>query len=128
LSAYRQVIENGWPITDDASAFERAGGTVSLVESAAMNLKITKQADWEVLQIWLACEGGSDLRKLLHQASNDLTPLTGYLPFLKKYRDQKEKFEEYHGQIYEGTRKCVESLKLAQSEARSIFPDKRTDD
>ncbi|MEM6884709.1 MAG: 2-C-methyl-D-erythritol 4-phosphate cytidylyltransferase [Verrucomicrobiota bacterium] len=123
LKAYRQVIENSWVITDDASAFERAGGTVSLVESAEVNLKITKQSDWEVLQLWLAQERGTKLRKLLHQISNEFTPLTGYLPFLKKYREVPEKFEDYHSQMLDGTRQGVETLKEAQSEARTLFPD-----
>lgn len=124
LAAYRQVIENGWAITDDASAFERMGGTVSLVESAVMNLKITKQSDWEVLQIWLGQQRGKHLRQLLHQANNQLMPLTGFLPFLKKYRDQTESFNDYHAQISDGAAKCIQTLKEVQCEVRDLFPDK----
>ncbi|MEM1157791.1 MAG: 2-C-methyl-D-erythritol 4-phosphate cytidylyltransferase [Verrucomicrobiota bacterium] len=123
LDAYRQVIEKGWAITDDASAFEQAGGSVSLVESVAMNLKITKQSDWEVLQIWLSQERGMHLRQLLHLANNQLMPLTGFLPFLKKYRDQTEKFNDYHDQISDGASKCIGTLKELQSEIRVLFPD-----
>ncbi len=121
--AYREVIETGAAITDDASALEHAGGVVSLVESKGLNLKITRQADWEVLQIWLAQHRGKALRELLHQVNNQLMPLTGYLPFLKKYQNQSDKFDDYHHKICGGTRVAVETLKKAQIEARSLFPE-----
>jgi 2-C-methyl-D-erythritol 4-phosphate cytidylyltransferase len=125
LAAYQHVIDSGAAITDDASAVEHVGGTVSLVESKGLNLKITRQADWEVLQIWLSQQRGASLRQFLHQINNELMPLTGFLPFLKKYREQPDKFDSYHAQIVDGTRSAVGTLRQAQAQARDMFPDDR---
>lgn len=123
LNAYREVIESGTAITDDASAFEHVGGNVSLVESKMMNLKITKQSDWEVLQMWLVQDQGVELRQSIHEVNNALMPLTGYLPFLEKYQGQPDKFGKYFEQIKTGIQKAVERLKRAQSVVRQLFPD-----
>lgn len=121
LEAYREVTENGVAVTDDASALETTGRTVSLVESPTLNLKITRPQDWEILEFWLSRHDGAELRKKLHEANNALTPLTGYLPFLRKYRDDSGKFAKYLDAIEKGSRQAVTSLHSAQTLARRLF-------
>jgi 2-C-methyl-D-erythritol 4-phosphate cytidylyltransferase len=45
VEAYRTAIREGWPLTDDAAALERAGGRVVAVEGECDNLKITFPED-----------------------------------------------------------------------------------
>ena len=44
----------GWPITDDASLVERAGGEVKLVQSSSSNIKITRADDLRLAEALLA--------------------------------------------------------------------------
>lgn len=120
--AYRTVIETGASVTDDASALERTGRTVSLVESRGLNLKLTRPQDWEILEFWLSKDGGGELRKRLHEVNNSLMPLTGYLPFLKKYREDAGRFEKYADSVEQGSRRAVSALHAAQVLARKLFP------
>ncbi|MDR2463984.1 MAG: 2-C-methyl-D-erythritol 4-phosphate cytidylyltransferase [Verrucomicrobiales bacterium] len=57
VSAYAKVQAEKLPITDDASAVELLGRSVRLVENHGLNLKITRQADWELLELWLRANG-----------------------------------------------------------------------
>ncbi|MEM6822938.1 MAG: 2-C-methyl-D-erythritol 4-phosphate cytidylyltransferase, partial [Verrucomicrobiota bacterium] len=123
LEAYRNVIENDRAITDDASAVEALGHVVSLVESTDLNLKITRSADWEILKVWMGNAQGKSLRNDLHKVNNSLMPLTGFLPFLEKYRDNDQKFRKYISQIQSGSREAIEAIQRAQVAARELFPD-----
>jgi len=53
VSAYTKVQNDGLAITDDASAVELLGHPVYLVDNPRLNLKITRQSDWELLELWL---------------------------------------------------------------------------
>ncbi|GAB4240826.1 MAG: hypothetical protein OHK005_03350 [Candidatus Methylacidiphilales bacterium] len=120
---YRQVREEGLVVTDDASAVERAGFPVRLVEIGAPNPKITRPEDWEAVSHLLRLREGFSVRGVLHQFANDLAPLVGYLPLLKKYRDQPEKFEGYWASADAGTTHLRKRLSAAQETARRLFPD-----
>ena len=52
--AYRHVRDHQLAITDDASAVELLGHPVHLVETTGLNLKITRPADWELLELFLS--------------------------------------------------------------------------
>ncbi len=45
LEAYRAAAREGWPVTDDAAALERAGGRVAAVAGDPANFKITFPED-----------------------------------------------------------------------------------
>lgn len=45
VEAYRAAAREGWPLTDDATALERAGGRVAAVEGERDNFKITFPED-----------------------------------------------------------------------------------
>ena len=48
LAAHERAGREGWAVTDDAELVERCGGTVEVVESSPVNLKITTPADMEI--------------------------------------------------------------------------------
>lgn len=123
VAGYRQVREEGLVVTDDASAVERAGFPVRLVEIGGPNPKITRPEDWEAVSHLLRLREGFSVRGVLHQFANDLAPLVGYLPLLKKYRDEPEKFEGYWTAVDEGTAQLRKRLSEAQQTAKRLFPD-----
>jgi len=54
LAAYRRFWASGddpASLTDDAQIFERAGGTVKLVEGNSDNIKITTSLDWRIAEL-----------------------------------------------------------------------------
>ncbi|MDR1190789.1 MAG: 2-C-methyl-D-erythritol 4-phosphate cytidylyltransferase [Verrucomicrobiales bacterium] len=57
VSAYAKVQAERWPVTDDAAAVELSGQPVYLVENPGLNLKITRQTDWDLLELWLGRGG-----------------------------------------------------------------------
>jgi len=54
LDAHREAQAKGWTCTDDASLIERTGGTVTMVEGSALNVKITTPEDMHLAQKLLA--------------------------------------------------------------------------
>jgi 2-C-methyl-D-erythritol 4-phosphate cytidylyltransferase len=111
--AYGRIIAEKAMVTDDASAVERMGAKVVVVESESLNLKITRATDWQILELWLNREQGKELRHSVHQLSNDLTPLVGYMSLLGKYGGGDPKFLEYW-------EKCQNSTKDIQGHMREI--------
>lgn len=120
---YGLVRERGLNVTDDAAAVEVAGERVRLVEVGGPNLKITRPEDWEAVAHLLRVREGYSVRAVLHQFANDLAPLVGYLPLLKKYREQPAKFEGFWQAADAGTQHLRVRLAKAQETARRLFPD-----
>jgi 2-C-methyl-D-erythritol 4-phosphate cytidylyltransferase len=102
VEAYTEVIRRGLAITDDASALEAVGGRVWLMESAEPNLKITRQADWEMLESLLSWGQRLELRARLHHLANALSPLGGYAFLLEKYGSKDGKFAVYFEKFQAG--------------------------
>jgi 2-C-methyl-D-erythritol 4-phosphate cytidylyltransferase len=102
VPAYGEVIRRGLPITDDASALEAAGAKVWLMESDGPNLKITRQADWEMLESLLSWSQRLELRARLHHLANAMSPLAGYAFLLEKYGPKDEKFMSYFDKFQSG--------------------------
>ncbi|MFQ3671626.1 MAG: 2-C-methyl-D-erythritol 4-phosphate cytidylyltransferase [Verrucomicrobiia bacterium] len=123
VAGYRQVREAGLVVTDDAAAVERAGYPVRVVEWKGPNLKITRPEDWVAVEHVLRAREGFSVRGLLHQFANDLAPVVGYLPLLKKYRDQPGKFDGFWEAADAGTRHLRERLAAAQETVRRLFPE-----
>lgn len=55
--ALAEALAAGYPVTDEASAMERAGHPVHLVEGSAANLKVTYPADLALAEFWLGLAG-----------------------------------------------------------------------
>ncbi|MDR1304351.1 MAG: 2-C-methyl-D-erythritol 4-phosphate cytidylyltransferase [Verrucomicrobiales bacterium] len=60
VSAYAKVQAERLTVTDDAAAVELLGQPVYLVDNPRLNLKITRPADWELLELWLRRPQGAD--------------------------------------------------------------------
>jgi len=121
--AYARVQAESVAITDDAAAVERLGHPVFLVETARLNLKITRPADWAMLELWLSGPRGVRVRQLVHLLSNQISPMTGYLPLLKKYGGADPKFLEYIGKMEQAAGGVQSHLHELQQLARELFPD-----
>ncbi len=52
--ALERAVAEGWPVTDEASAMERAGHAPRMVEGHADNLKITRPEDLALAEFFLA--------------------------------------------------------------------------
>lgn len=125
VNAYAKVQEEKAAITDDASAVERLEQQVLLVESKTPNLKITRLEDWENLERLFREKRGRELRRRVHDVSNLMSPLVGYLPLLKKYGGSDAKFSGYLEKFEEGSRQLQVLAQELQKLGRELFPDKR---
>lgn len=121
-AAYRTVREKGLTITDDASAVEHLGHPVQLVPSGAFNLKITRPADWTLLELWLASPRREELRQSLHGLANQMSPLVGYLPLLQKYGGDEPKFKDYLGKVAQAVSQAEKALGEVQTQVRALHP------
>jgi 2-C-methyl-D-erythritol 4-phosphate cytidylyltransferase len=122
--AYADVREKGIAITDDASAVERLGLPVRIITAGAFNLKITRPADWQLLELWLTVQSGSGFRKSVHQLANQASPLLGYLPLLQKYGGNDPKFREYLGKCMDSSQAMEEAIRTLQESVRRFDGDK----
>ncbi|NJK93141.1 MAG: 2-C-methyl-D-erythritol 4-phosphate cytidylyltransferase [Blastochloris sp.] len=122
-AAYERVIREGLSVTDDASTVELGGGKVRVVESDALNLKITRGEDWKILELWLQRGELTSLREDIHQLSNVVSPLVGYLPLLEKYGGMDEKFKNYFQKSAESLQGLQELLHRIQQRVRLLFKD-----
>jgi 2-C-methyl-D-erythritol 4-phosphate cytidylyltransferase len=55
VAAHQRALDDGGVATDDAGLVERIGGTVTIVDGSALNLKITTPEDLEIAQALIAC-------------------------------------------------------------------------
>lgn len=125
LEAYERVVREKLSVTDDAAAWELGGGRARLVETGGLNLKITRPQDWEVARLWLLREHGHELRKDLHAINNALSPMTGYLPLLKKHLPFGGKEEKYAVRIGEALDQILPRLEGLQEKIRQFFPGEK---
>jgi 2-C-methyl-D-erythritol 4-phosphate cytidylyltransferase len=120
--AYAKVQQDGKAITDDAAAAEYAGHPVFLEETTEPNLKITRQADWDLLELMMRQKLLGELRVLLHETGNRLSPITGYLPLLSKYGGDDPKFRDYLAKMEMSGQGVQEILQQVHAMTRRIFP------
>lgn len=123
--AYQEIQGKGVMVTDDASVAEYAGLPVHLVTAGQFNLKITRAADWVLLELWLGTARGLELRRGIHDLANRLSPLVGYLPLLAKYGGQDEKFLGYMAKCGDAVQGAEAAIRQIQMLAREVFPDRR---
>lgn len=123
LEAYRRVQEEGIKVTDDASVAEQVGLPVRLVTAGMFNLKITRPADWRLLELWLNADRGKELRHAIHQLANQLNPAVGYLPLLDKYGAESPQFRGYLEKVASSLQQTETTLHRVQALAREIHSD-----
>jgi 2-C-methyl-D-erythritol 4-phosphate cytidylyltransferase len=111
--AYQFIQKNKFPITDDASAVEQLGQKVHLLESSTLNLKITREADWKILELWLG-KRDEEIKDMIHKLNNLAGPIIGYLPLIEKYGSEDPKFSEYINKMKDGASQFQGLLKELQ--------------
>ena len=124
VSAHAKVRAEQLVVTDDAAAVELLGRPVYLVENSRLNLKITRPADWALLELWLSRGDGAELRHKLHDLGNLLTPLIGYLPLLEKHANDGERVGDYVAKMREPSLAVPRVLHEIHELARKLFPNK----
>jgi 2-C-methyl-D-erythritol 4-phosphate cytidylyltransferase len=123
IEAYEYVQKNKMPITDDASAVEILGKSIHLVDPQTFNLKITRDHDWQLLNLLLLQDTLKELRAAVHKVSNRISPLVGYIPLLEKYACDDPKFKEYFNKIKSSTNELQEHIQNLQNLARQACPE-----
>lgn len=113
-------------ITDDASALEALGLPVQCVDVPQLNLKITRENDWHLLELWLGMSDLAEIRQLIHDINNLANPLIGYLPLLEKHRGTEEKFQNYLSTVKASASELQETLKKLQHLAQKRFPKEKS--
>lgn len=122
--AYEHVQKNKIAVTDDAAAVEALGKEVYLLDVGGFNLKITRETDWKLVEMWLKQELSGEIHKSVHAVCNQVNPMIGYLPLLEKHGGESEQFKEYFEKIKLSSEKLQAALKELQQLARQLDAQK----
>ncbi|MFZ5807226.1 MAG: 2-C-methyl-D-erythritol 4-phosphate cytidylyltransferase [Verrucomicrobiota bacterium] len=121
--AYAYIQKNKIQITDDAAAVEQMGKPVHLVDVESFNLKITRETDWKLIDLWLKQESLAEARKAVHAVCNQINPMIGYLPLLEKYGGDHAQFKDYLNKMKLSAAQLQALLPHLQMIAKQISPD-----
>lgn len=129
LDAYNHVAATGAQVTDDTAAVELFGQPVKVVHYPGLNMKVTTPSDWNLATCFLVMgepdtPTGQEVRKLLHDLNNHLTPLMGYSFLIGNEFAEGSKGKRYAQNIQTASEKCTEVSSKIQKIARELFPRK----
>jgi 2-C-methyl-D-erythritol 4-phosphate cytidylyltransferase len=129
LEAYAAVAKNGEHVTDDTAAVEKFGNPVRVVLHHGVNLKVTTPSDWKLAESYLAMgepetAQGVQLRNLMHELNNHLTPLLGYAYLIGNEFETGSKGKKYSDSIHHAAEKCHQTALQIQKILRDLFPRK----
>jgi 2-C-methyl-D-erythritol 4-phosphate cytidylyltransferase len=127
--AYDAVAKDNVLVTDDTAAVERLGKPVRVVLTHQVNVKVTTPADWKLAETFLMMGEpnspvGMELRKLLHDLNNQLTPMVGYTYLLDNEIAAGTKSKGYLENLTKASEKCSQVNSKIQSIVRELFPRK----
>lgn len=127
--AYDHVAASGVQVTDDTAAVELYGKPVRVVHYPGFNLKVTTPSDWNLATCFLTMGEtdspiGQEVRKLLHDLNNHLTPLMGYAFLVGNEFAEGQKGKRFSQNIQTASEKCTEVASKIQKIARELFPRK----
>lgn len=127
MAAYEAVAAAGHQVTDDTAAVEQYGQPVAVVPYEGVNLKMTRLTDWHLAQAYMTCgesgsEPGQQLRHLMHEINNHLTPLLGYSFLVGNELPPDSKGAKFADSIQEAGERCQEVAKQMQQLIRELFP------
>lgn len=127
--AYDHVAASGAQVTDDTAAVELFGQPVRVVHYPGFNLKVTTPSDWNLAACYLTMGEtdtpvGQEVRKLLHDLNNHLTPLMGYAFLIGNEFAEGHKGKRFAQNIQTASEKCTEVASKIQKIARELFPRK----
>lgn len=129
FDAYNHVAAQGIEVTDDTAAVELFGKPVTIAHYQGINLKVTTPADWNLAASYLVMgepdtETGQEVRRLLHDLNNHLTPLMGYAFLIGNEFEEGSKGKRFSQNIQTASEKCTEVSGKIQKIARELFPRK----
>ena len=127
--AYRAALATGGSFTDDTAVVEKMGHPVRIVLYHGINLKVTTPADWKIAEAFLKpddanTEGGTMLRKHVHDMNNHLTPLMGYAFLLNNELQGDERLKKFSTSIQTASERCQVTTAAIQKLVRELFPRK----
>lgn len=125
--AYDHVASTGAQVTDDTAAVELFGQPVRVVHYPGFNMKVTTPSDWNLASCYLTMGEtdtaiGQEVRKLLHDLNNHLTPLMGYAFLIGNEFPDGHKGKRFAQNIQTSSEKCTEVSSKIQKIARELFP------
>ncbi len=129
VEAYAAINAGGHAVTDDTAAMEAMGRPVALVRHDDLNLKITRKADWEVgIREFFPIEEdikiAGDLRKLVHDFSNQVTSLLGFAYLLDADCPEDSPLKNSINCLNESVQKCHEITLTLQRYGREFHAKK----
>ncbi|PTX99570.1 2-C-methyl-D-erythritol 4-phosphate cytidylyltransferase [Verrucomicrobia bacterium LW23] len=126
--AYAAVAAAGLTVTDDTAAVEHLGKPVRIVRYDGINFKITTPADWNMAGTCLMSEPdsptGQELRRLVHDFNNHLTPLLGYSFLVENEFPAESRGKKFAANIQVAGEKCHKVSQQIQRIIRQLFPRK----
>jgi len=127
--AYAAINAGGHAVTDDTAAIEAMGRPVALVRHDDLNLKITRKADWEVgIRQLFPLEDdikvAAELRKLVHDFSNQVTSLLGFAYLLDADCPEDSPLKNSINCLNESVQKCHEITLTLQRYGRELHAKK----
>lgn len=125
--AYEKVAADGVQITDDTAAVEYLGEPVQIVHTRGLNMKITTPADWRLAEAYLTCGEpdsavGQEIRRLIHDINNHLTPLFGYACLIGTELEEGSNGKKYADNITASGERCHQVVLELQQIIRKVFP------
>ena len=127
--AYAAINAGGHAVTDDTAAMEAMGRPVALVRHDDLNLKITRKADWEIgirqfFPIDDDIKVAADLRKLVHDFSNQVTSLLGFAYLLDADCPEDSPLKNSINCLNESVQRCHEITLTLQRYGRELHAKK----
>jgi 2-C-methyl-D-erythritol 4-phosphate cytidylyltransferase len=127
--AYERAVQSGALFTDDTAVVEQAGHPVRIVLHHGVNLKVTTPTDWKLAETFLqfgepGSPEGQELRRLLHDVNNYLTPLLGYSYLLVTEFPEEGRPKKFATNIQSAAEKCQHAIAAIHKLIRELFPRK----
>jgi len=127
--AYNHVASLGKEVTDDTAAVELFSKPVQIVHYPGINFKVTTPTDWKLATSYLVMgepdsPTGQQVRHLLHDLNNHLTPLMGYSFLINNEFPEDSKGKRFSQNIQTASEKCTQVAAQLQKILRELFPRK----
>jgi 2-C-methyl-D-erythritol 4-phosphate cytidylyltransferase len=129
IDAYQQSIAADRVVTDDTAVVTELGIPVKLVRHDGINLKITLPGDWSIAsQMLLSVEedlkATADIRKLIHDISNQMTSIMGFSFLLDMDVPEDSPLKDHVKALNESSQKCHAIVEAMQNVARDMHARK----
>lgn len=127
VDAYAELENSNTIMTDDTAVVEKMGHPVRVVLHHGVNIKVTTKGDWKLASAYLTMGEpdnpiGLQLRKLIHDLNNHLTPMMGYTFLLDSELPVDSRGKQYLENLSKASEKCHQVNVQIQAIVRELFP------